>query len=271
MLLAIDIGNTNIVLACAHASDLAEGRSGQLQTWRIETHIGEDAAAFAEAMRAALGDDRCQAISGAMIASVVPAVTQGVKEGVRLVADVVPLVVGDPDVDLGIRVNIDQPSQAGADRLVNAVGAQVHHSLPAIILDFGTATTLDLVAEDGVYEGGIIAPGVELSIDALDAAAAQLPRLALRPFDADLPILGKNTVTAMESGIFWGYVSMIDGLLARLRARYGDVSLVATGGLAGLFAQHLSSKPTVDTDLTVKGLFEIYARNSIAAGGARNG
>ena len=271
MLLAIDIGNTNIVLACAHASDLAGDRSGQLQTWRIETHIGEDAAAFAEAMRAALGDDRCQAISGAMIASVVPAVTRGVKEGVRLVADVVPLVVGDPDVDLGIRVNIYQPSQAGADRLVNAVGAQVHHSLPAIILDFGTATTLDLVAEDGAYEGGIIAPGVALSIDALDAAAAQLPRLALRPFDADLPILGKNTVTAMESGIFWGYVSMIDGLLARLRARYGDVSLVATGGVAGLFAQHLSSKPTVDTDLTVKGLFEIYARNSIAAGGARNG
>ncbi|MBU75010.1 MAG: pantothenate kinase [Rhodospirillaceae bacterium] len=271
MLLAIDIGNTNIVLACAHAADLAKDRPGRPQTWRIETNIGEDAVAFAEAMRTALGDDSCQAISAAMIASVVPAVTTGVKEGVRIVADVVPLVVGDPNVDLGIRVNIDQPSQAGADRLVNAVGAQVHHSLPAIILDFGTATTLDLVAEDGTYEGGIIAPGVALSIDALDAAAAQLSRLVLRPFDSDLPILGKNTVAAMESGIFWGYVSMIDGLLARLRARYGDVSLVATGGLAELFAQHLSSKPTVDADLTVKGLFEIYARNSIAAGGARNG
>lgn len=271
MLLAIDIGNSNIVFACAHASDLAEDRPDQVQTWRIETNIGEDAAAFAEVMRTALGDDRCHAISGAIIASVVPAMTPGVKEGVRIVADVVPLVVGDPNVDLGIRVNIDQPSQAGADRLVNAVGAQVHHSLPAIILDFGTATTLDLIAEDGAYEGGIIAPGVALSIEALDAAAAQLPRLALRPFGSDLPILGKNTVTAMESGIFWGYVSMIEGLLARLRARYGDVSLVATGGLAELFVQHLSSKPTVDADLTVKGLFEIYARNSIAAGGARNG
>ena len=269
MLLAIDIGNTNIVLACDESGGAVS--DGATESWRIETGTGKDARVCAQAMRTAIGEKRCGEISGAIIASVVPAVTANVRHAVYELTGVTPLVIGDDGVDLGIKVNIDQPSQAGADRLVNAVGAQAYHKLPAIILDFGTATTLDLVAADGAYEGGIIAPGVALSIDALEAAAAQLPRLKLRPFDADLPILGKNTVSAMESGVFWGYVSMIEGLLTRLRAEYGDVSMIATGGLAGLFAQHLSSISAVDSDLTVKGLFEIYARNSIAASGARNG
>mgnify|MGYP001468449608 CR=1 FL=1 len=173
------------------------------------------------------------------------------------------MVVGSADVDLGIKVNIDQPEQAGADRLVNAVGAKANHSLPAIILDFGTATTLDLIAADGSYEGGIIAPGVNLSIDALERAVAQLPRLEVRPWANNLPILGKNTVSAMESGVFWGYVSMIDGLLIRLRGQYGkSLPAIATGGLASLFAAHLPSITKVDSDLTVKGLVEIYAQNS---------
>ena len=137
------------------------------------------------------------------------------------------------------------------------------HSLPAIILDFGTATTLDLIAADGSYEGGIIAPGVNLSVDALERAAAQLPRLEVRPWADDLPILGKNTVSAMESGVFWGYVSMIDGLLTRLRGRYGkSLPAIATGGLASLFAVHVPGITMVDPDLTVKGLVEIHARNS---------
>ena len=110
-----------------------------------------------------------------------------------------------------------------------------------------------------------------LSIDAQEAAAARLPQLALLEFGSDLPILGKNTVSAMESGIFWGYVSMIEGLLARLRADYGDVSMIATGGLAGLFSAHLPGINAVDPDLTVKGLFEIYARNSSAAARAQDG
>ena len=173
-------------------------------------------------------------------------------------------MVGEASVELGIGVNIDVPAQAGADRLVNAVGAMASHELPAILLDFGTATTLDLVAADGTYEGGIIAPGVSLSIEALERAAAQLPRLELRPFGADLPVLGKNTVAAMETGVFWGYVGMIEGLLRRLRDEQGggkDIPAIATGGLAGLFAEHLSGITAVDPDLTVRGLFEIYARN----------
>ena len=269
MLLAIDIGNTNVVLACAEVGrNLFEDRP---PIWRLETDADKNSADYAAAIRDLLGANRCAAVTGAIVASVVPALSTVICDAVASATGHVPLLVGDDGVDLGIDINIDEPEQAGADRLVNAVGAQAHHQLPAIVLDFGTATTLDLVGADGAYEGGIIAPGVALSIDALEVAAAQLPRLALREFGADLPILGKNTVSAMESGIFWGYVSMIEGLLARLRADYGDVSMIATGGLAGLFSAHLPGINAVDPDLTVKGLFEIYARNSSAATRAQDG
>ena len=269
MLLAIDIGNTNVVLACAEVGrNLFEDRP---PIWRLETDADKNSADYAAAIRDLLGANRCAAVTGAIVASVVPALSTVICDAVASATGHVPLLVGDDGVDLGIDINIDEPEQAGADRLVNAVGAQAHHQLPAIVLDFGTATTLDLVGADGAYEGGIIAPGVALSIDALEAAAARLPRLALREFGADLPILGKNTVSAMESGIFWGYVSMIEGLLARLRADYGDVSMIATGGLAGLFSAHLPGINAVDPDLTVKGLFEIYARNSSAAVRAQDG
>ena len=269
MLLAIDIGNTNVVLACAEMGRNAFEDCPPI--WRLETDAEKNSADYAAAIRDLLGANRCAAVTGAIVASVVPALSTVICDAVASATGHVPLLVGDDGVDLGIDINIDEPEQAGADRLVNAVGAQAHHQLPAIVLDFGTATTLDLVGADGAYEGGIIAPGVALSIDALEAAAAQLPRLALREFDADLPILGKNTVSAMESGIFWGYVSMIEGLLARLRADYGDVSMIATGGLAGLFSAHLPGINAVDPDLTVKGLFEIYARNSSAAARAQDG
>jgi type III pantothenate kinase len=258
MLLAIDVGNTNLVLALGRVGD------GISDVWRIRTDAISDAGTCGALMRATLGpalDDATDAI----VASVVPDVTPHVVDALGSLTGKPPLVVGAPGVELGIDVNIDRPEQAGADRLVNAVGAKAHHTLPAIVLDFGTATTLDLVAADGAYEGGVIAPGVALSIESLERAAAQLPRLELRTFEADLPILGKNTVAAMESGVFWGYVSMIDGLLSRLRAAHAGpdykMRAIMTGGLAGLFADHLAGPVIVDADLTVKGLFEIFARN----------
>ena len=257
MLLVIDVGNTNLVLACGEAD-------GEIRAvWRIHTDAVSDAATCIDLMRTTIGT-AIDEVTGAIIASVVPDVTPHVVGALTDLTGTPPLIVGAPDVELGIDVNIDRPEQAGADRLVNAVGAKAHHVLPAIILDFGTATTLDLVGADGAYEGGIIAPGVALSIDSLARAAAQLPRLELRQFDADLPILGKNTIAAMESGVFWGYVSMIDGLLSRLRARHGtgdNMQAILTGGLAGLFADHLVGPVSIDADLTVKGLFAIYARN----------
>ena len=258
MLLAIDVGNTNLVLA------LGDVDAGVRDVWRIRTDAISDTETCIDLMRDTMGTALDEA-DDSIIASVVPNVTPRVVEALSLLTGKAPLVVGSADVKLGIDVNIDMPHQAGADRLVNAVGAKAHHSLPAIVLDFGTATTLDLVAADGAYEGGIIAPGVSLSIEALERAAAQLPRLELRHFEADLPILGKNTIAAMESGVFWGYVSMIDGLLARLRAAHcgpdDDMKAIMTGGLAGLFASHLDGPVIVDADLTVKGLFEIFARN----------
>ena len=257
MLLAIDVGNTNLVLALGDEGGAIESR------WRIETAEITGADACEEALRATLGDAMSRT-GDAIIASVVPDVTPRLEAAIKAITGTPPVIVGAPDVDLGIAVNIDIPAQAGADRLVNAVGAKAHHHLPAILLDFGTATTLDLVAEDGTYEGGIIAPGVALSIEALERAAAQLPRLELRSFGADLPVLGKNTVAAMETGVLWGYVGMIEGLLRRLRDEQGGTSplpAIATGGLAGLFAEHLPDIDAVDPDLTIRGLFEIYARN----------
>ena len=254
MLLALDIGNTNVVAA------LYEG-DRQMGLWRFAS----DGSLADTAYQALLADSLGAAVAtvnGVIIASVVPGLTPLVQSAAQRLFACRVMVVGSADVDLGIKVNIDQPEQAGADRLVNAVGARASHSLPAIILDFGTATTLDLIAADGSYEGGIIAPGVNLSVDALERAAAQLPRLEVRPWADDLPILGKNTVSAMESGVFWGYVGMIDGLLTRLRGRYGKfLPAIATGGLASLFAVHVPGITVVDPDLTVKGLVEIHARN----------
>ena len=275
MLLAIDVGNTNLVLALGDRTDRSGDdtgcRGGPCPTivarYRIETCAMSDPKGSEAAIRATLGE-MAGKVDDAIIASVVPDVTGPVVAAMTAITGSAPLIVGTDDVDLGIAVNIDVPSQAGADRLVNAVGAMAHYDVPAILLDFGTATTLDLVSEDGGYEGGIIAPGVALSIEALERAAAQLPRLELRAFDVDLPVLGKNTVTAMESGVFWGYVGMIEGLLQRLREEQAagntdgqQLPAIATGGLAGLFAAHLSGITAVDPDLTVRGLFEIYTRN----------
>jgi len=254
MLLAIDVGNTNIVCA------LYDGTT-QVGFQRFTSNQIDSVDGYVTAIADAFGDD-VAAMQDAVIASVVPNVTPLLCEAVERITKRAPLLVGSKSVDLGIEVRIDNPDQAGADRLVNAVGARAGHNLPAIILDFGTATTLDLVAADGGYEGGIIAPGVNLSVDALEMAAAQLPSIKVRAWDADLPILGKNTISAMESGVFWGYVGLIDGLLARLRAQYGeDLTAIATGGLAILFAEHVSGITAVDPDLTVKGLVEIYALN----------
>lgn len=275
MLLAIDVGNTNLVLALGDRTGRSrddaggKGRPGYdiVARYRIETCAMSNPQHCEAAIRAALGEMTSK-VEDAIIASVVPDVTGSVALAMTAITGSAPLIVGDDEVDLGIAVNIDIPTQAGADRLVNAVGALAHYDVPAILLDFGTATTLDLVGGDGGYEGGIIAPGVALSIEALERAAAQLPRLELRAFDADLPVLGKNTVAAMESGVFWGYVGMIEGLLQRLRDEHADgnsdgraLPAIATGGLAGLFAAHLSGITAVDPDLTVRGLFEIYTRN----------
>ena len=259
MLLAVDCGNTNIVFA------IYDGNT-QKANWRISTDPKRSADEYliwlTELMT--LNSIAVDRLSDMIIANVVPELQPKLLDLAQRGFGLIPQVIGDEAIDLGIKINIDQPNQAGADRVVNVVAARDLYDLPAIILDFGTATTFDLVGRDGSYEGGIIAPGVNLSVEALYLAAARLPRLTVEPWQADMPILGKDTVTAMRSGIFWGYVSMVEGLIGRLRRDHGaNLPAIATGGLAPLFANHVASISIVDPDLTLKGLVRIHAQNKI--------
>ncbi|MGB1863914.1 MAG: type III pantothenate kinase, partial [Candidatus Puniceispirillum sp.] len=254
MLLAIDCGNTNVVFALY---DNSADASTKLGCWRITTEISRSGDEYAVWLGQMMAQENLakDIVSGIVIASVVPDITPKLEMMARSGFGLDPMIVGNEDIDLGIKVDIDNPSQAGADRLVNAVAAKHYHQVPAIILDFGTATTLDLVRADGAYAGGIIAPGVHVSVDALYRAAARLPHLDVKPWDKTLPVLGRDTTSAMESGIFWGYVGLIEGLIARLRAEQGaDLPAIATGGLASLFAPHLPMISIVDADLTLRGL-----------------
>jgi type III pantothenate kinase len=169
-------------------------------------------------------------------------------------------VVGDAHVDLGVGVNLPRPEEAGADRLVNALGGRVVYDGAMIIVDSGTATTFDVVSADGNFEGGVIAPGINLSMQALHQAAARLPRIAI---EKPQRVMGKDTVGAMQSGVFWGYVDLIDGLVTRLKAEYGQpMTVIATGGVVSLFEGAARTIDHYDPDLTMRGLLEIWKRNA---------
>ena len=257
MLLVIDCGNTNIVFAL-YDKDI------QVACWRIssDNRRSSDEYVVWLTQLMTLKNIDVNDVDWVVIASVVPDIQPKLVALAQRAFNQQPLCVGDAAVDLGISVNIDRPEQAGADRLVNAVAAAAHHQLPVVIIDFGTATTLDLIGPDGSYEGGVIAPGVNLSVEALYLAAARLPRIAVKPWPADMPVLGTDTVSAMHSGVFWGYVGMVEGLLGRLRQAHGAaLPAIATGGLAQLFAEHIDDSLIVDVDLTLKGLVRIHALN----------
>ena len=170
-----------------------------------------------------------------------------------------PFVIGE-NVTLGVKVNIPKPSEVGADRLVNAVGAHGSYpGKPLIVIDSGTATTFDVVGADGSFEGGIIAPGINLSMKALHEAAAKLPRVAIQRPDH---VIGRDTVAAMQSGVFWGYIDLIDGLVERVKAEYGQpMTVIATGGVASLFEGAAQNIDHFDGDITIKGLRILYDRN----------
>ena len=257
MLLAVDAGNTNTVFA-VFGDDGDESPLGQ---WRAMT----DARRTSDEYAVWLGQLLAQAglglgdIDAAIVSSVVP---QGIGALKSLCADhcgCVVQVVGEPGVDLGIAVNVPRPDEVGADRLVNAVGAHMRHDGALIILDFGTATTFDSVSAEGAYEGGIIAPGIALSLEALHRAAAQLPRIAVKRPER---VIGRATVPAMQSGIYWGYVGLIEGIVRRMKAEIAaPVATVATGGLAGLFGDATAAIDAVDPDMTIRGLREVHRRN----------
>jgi type III pantothenate kinase len=254
MLLAIDSGNTNIVFA-VFDGDTVRGE------WRSSTDGNRTADEFGVWLTHLMtieGMER-SVIDSAIIATVVPATLFSLKQLCRRYFKCDPLVVGEENVKLGLNILLDRPEEVGADRLVNAVAAHKRYHGPLIVIDFGTATTFDVVDDKGNYLGGAIAPGINLSLEALHTAAAKLPRVAIgRPKQ----VIGKATVPAMQSGIFWGYVGLIEGLTQRISTEYGgEMKVIATGGLAPMFADATSTIQHLDPDLTLFGLLEINRRN----------
>jgi type III pantothenate kinase len=261
MLLAIDVGNTNIVFAIVDGGEIR-------WRWRMATDARRTADEYAVWLNQLIemeGVTRAD-IHDVIIASVVPQTLFNLRGLARKYVGVEAMVVGTPDVDYGMAVNLPNPAEVGADRIVNAVAAHAEWPGNLIIIDFGTATTFDIVSAEGGYEGGVIAPGINLSMDALYRAAARLPRIAVEPPGPGLGVIGKGTVHAMQSGVFWGYVGLIEGLVRRLTDEIGgEVTVIATGGLAALFGRHTMTISHVNPDLTIKGLLRIHARNRSGA------
>ena len=252
MLLAIDVGNTNSVIA------LFDDEKA-LSVWRTSTSSTRTADEYAVWLTQLLTMTpyKLADITGCVISNVVPQSLFHFRNLSRRYLNIEPFVVTAESVP-GVPVRIASPSEAGADRLVNAVGAYVHHGGPLIVVDSGTATNFDVIGADGGFEGGVIAPGINLSMQALHEAAARLPRVAI---EKPTTVIGTDTVGAMKTGVFWGYVSLIEGLVARLREEYAQpVKVVATGGIASLFEGATDAIDVFDPDLTIRGLHEIYKR-----------
>jgi type III pantothenate kinase len=255
MLLAIDSGNTNVVCAVYDGDDLRG-------SWRAGTNPNRTADEYAVWLiqLMTLAGLRPENVDATIIGSVVPEATHNLIRLSELYFSCDPLVVGQADCSVGIGIDLDMPKEeVGADRVANAVAAQDRHQPPLIVIDFGTATTFDIVDRYGSYCGGVIAPGINLSLRALDMAAAQLPRIGVR---RPPTVIGRSTIPAMQSGVFWGYVGLIEGLVRRIKAERGEaMEVIATGGLAPLIAGATDSINHLDPDLTLWGLRLIYRRN----------
>jgi type III pantothenate kinase len=263
-LLAIDIGNTNVHLGLWRDDAWA-------LNWRARTVPDKMPDEYGVLVRNFLSsaDLRFDAVSAVIISSVVPPLTTSFVELVRRYHKLEPLVV-DSRTNTGIGIAIDQPEQAGADRIVNAAAVTALYGGPAIVIDFGTATTFDVVTASGDYAGGAIAPGVNLALDALVSRAARLHKVDILP---PPHAVGGNTIHAMQSGLFWGYVSLVEGLVKRVKddmiergmagpdATPESIQVIATGGLAVLFDQHTAVIDRIASELTLDGLRVIYEIN----------
>src|SRR3954468_2892636 len=249
MLLAIEQGNTNTLFAVHDGEEW-------IAQWRSATESSRTADEYAVWLSQLLGMAGLQlsVFTGCIISSVVPQSIFNLRNLARRYLHVEPMVIGE-NVDLGIEVRIEKPSEAGADRLVNAIGAHIVYPGDLIVIDSGTATTFDVVAADGGLEGCAIAPGINLSMEALHQAAAKLLRVAIQKPQR---IIGKDTVGAMQSGVFWGYIGLIEGLIARIKSEWDrPMTVVGTGGVASLFHGATTSIDKFDPDLTIRGMLEI--------------
>ncbi|HEY0085292.1 MAG TPA: type III pantothenate kinase [Allosphingosinicella sp.] len=259
MLLAIDAGNTNIVFALLE--------DGVIRArWRIATDARRTADQYAVWLYQLIeleGLPR-DIVEAVIIGTVVPRALHNLEVLAQKYFKVEPLIAGAAPVEWGIELDVADPRTVGADRVLNAIAAHRIHEGDLIVVDFGTATTFDAVDYSGAYKGGIIAPGINLSLDALVTAAAKLPRIAIQAPDGNLSVIGRTTEDQMHIGIYWGYVAMMEGLVARMKAEIGrPVTVVSTGGLATLFDRHTEIFDAIEPDLTLQGLGLLWKRSQI--------
>ena len=253
MLLAIDIGNTNIVIGCIEKDQILFKARIATDRLRTSDQYGVEIKNMLEAYGVRIAD-----IDDCIISSVVPPVFNSVRTGVIKIIGKQPMVVG-PGLKTGLNIHVDVPSQVGSDRIVIAVAALAKYDAPLILMDLGTATTIEVVEPDNVYMGGVIIPGVKVSLDALTSRAAQLPGISL---DRPKSVIGKNTVDCMRSGMMYGTAAMIDGLIDRMEEELGHKStLIATGGMAQFITPLCRHSIILDKDLLLKGLNIIYKKN----------
>ena len=255
MLLVVDAGNTNVVFA------VHDGR-GWAGIWRIATEPQRTSDEYAVWLLTLLNLQgiKRELVSAAVIGTVVPAALYHLRRLCRDWFFVEPLIAR-ASLDWGFEILVDNPNEVGADRLLNSLAAHARYRGPLVVIDFGTATTFDVVDKNGAYLGGVIAPGINLSIEALHKAAARLPRIGIGRPQA---IIGRSTIPAMQSGIYWGYVGLIEGLVGRIQGEYGDhLKVIATGGLAPLLAEGTTVIEVIDPDITLDGLRMLAERNPV--------
>src|SRR5437016_1431010 len=250
-LLVVDVGNTNIVLGIYRSDEL-------VNSWRLATARERTSDEYGILAKQLVAESRITAFEGAIVSSVVPPLNTAMQSMIEKYFGVDALFV-EPGVKTGIAIHVDNPQEVGADRIVNAVAAYAAHGGPVIIVDFGTATTFDVVTSDAKYVGGVIAPGINISAEALFARASRLPRVEIR---RPPTVVGTNTVVNMQSGLYFGYLGLVDGILARIKRDVRGIKrVIATGGLAALFEEDSEHIDEIDSELTLKGLKIIWDRN----------
>src|SRR5436305_12973984 len=253
MILAIDVGNTNLVFALVDGSEIKA-------RWRIATDARRTADQYSVWLHQLLeleGYSRDQ-VDGVIIGTVVPRALHNLEVLSEKYFRRTAMIAGQGAAAWPLQLDVDEPQNVGADRALNAIAAHAKHPGDLLVIDFGTATTFDVVSSSGAYTGGIIAPGINLSLDALVSAAAKLPRIAIEAPESE-SVIGRTTESQMIIGIYWGYVAMLEGLTERIKREVGrSVTVIATGGLAALFDKHTNVFDVIEPDLTIQGLSLLY-------------
>jgi type III pantothenate kinase len=253
VLLAVDAGNTQTVLGLFDGERLTE----QFRVGTDRTHTGDELAVLIRAFV------DLETLDGIVLSSSVPQLVREYEAFAERWAGVPVLVLG-PGVGTGMAIRYDDPREVGPDRIANAVAVRERHGAPAVVVDFGTSTNFDVVSAAGEFAGGVLAPGIEVSMDALFARAARLPKV---PFEAPEHVISQTTTAALQSGLVYGFAGQVDAIVTRIREELGapDAPVVATGGLAELIAPHSSTITAVDPELTLQGLRLVWERNAPSA------